>query len=177
MKSSDLKVDTTHKSISIAVLSPKSKPYYTKKQLSLGLLIIQNASVSLLTRLSRIPTKSSIATQSNIYSPAVAVFTAELIKVTLSLIMLTLEKLEKGKGKKEGNSINLMKFGKTAKRAVWDLGVNQKTEILKLAIPAALYACQNTLLVSFGFNFLRMYRASCVANDTLILFSTQLSQI
>lgn len=153
MKTTDLKVDTTHQVASISVRSSLHKRYYTKKQLSLGLLIIQNASVSLLTRLSRIPTKTSLATSSHIYSPAVAVFTAELIKVTLSLIMLTLEKLEKGKGKKEGNSISPMKFIKTAKRAVWDLGVNQKKEILKLSVPAVLYSIQNTLLVSIEFNF------------------------
>lgn len=76
------------------------------------------------------------------YIPAVAVFSAEVLKLAVSLSMLVREKRrEQFKGNKEPRV-------KIATRALRNLLVEQRGEMLKLAIPAALYALQNTLLVS-----------------------------
>lgn len=58
--------------------------------------------------------------------------------------MLVREKRAIGKSK-DGRRKS---YGEEAKTAVWDLAVNQRQEVVKLAVPAALYAIQNTLLVS-----------------------------
>lgn len=107
--------------------------------MALTLLVLQNASVSLLTRLSRTPTTPG----AQVYIPAVAVFSAELIKLSVSLTMLVREKrvVGRSKGKRDG-------VYNTVRIALWDLAVNQRQEVVKLAVPAALYALQNTLLVS-----------------------------
>ncbi|KAK4054362.1 hypothetical protein OIO90_003595 [Microbotryomycetes sp. JL221] len=79
-----------------------------------------------------------------VYNPAVAVFTAELVKLSVSLTMLVQERRNldtQRYGKRKSTGIV-----KTVKRAVQDIVVNQKHEIVKLAVPAALYATQNTLL-------------------------------
>lgn len=98
--------------------------------------------MSLLTRLSRIPSSPGAV----VYIPAVAVFTAELIKLSVSLTMLVRERRRAARNK--GN-LRISPFGH-AKAALWDLAVNQRGEVVKLAVPAALYALQNTLLVRLG---------------------------
>lgn len=115
-----------------------AEPLVSRRTVALTLLVLQNASVSLLTRLSRTPKPGKA-----VYIPAVAVFTAELVKLSVSLTMLVREKRSVGrsKGKRDG-------VLKTVRIALWDLAVNQRQEIFKLAVPAALYALQNTLLVS-----------------------------
>lgn len=120
----------------------------SRRTVALALLVVQNASVSLLTRVSRTPTRGEI------YIPAVAVFSAELVKLSVSLTMLVREKRSVGrsKGKRDG-------VVKTTRIALWDLLFNQQQEIVKLAIPAALYALQNTLLVSSL--FCSTARAAC----------------
>lgn len=110
----------------------------SKRTTALFLLILQNASVSLLTRLSRTPGAGTA-----IYAPSVAVFVAELMKLMASLTMLARERQAAGKEKEGRTSL----VGH-ARRAVVDLLTNQRGEIIKLAVPAALYAVQNTLLVS-----------------------------
>jgi len=109
----------------------------SKRTIALVLLCLQNASVSLLTRLSR--TSSG---PGPLYQPAVAVFTAELVKAAVSLSMLARQRQRQAEGK--GRRTGYLAHARTAVR---DLAVNQKTEMLKLAVPAALYALQNTLLV------------------------------
>lgn len=73
---------------------------------------------------------------------------AEVIKFILSLTMLSLEKRRrlkfKGKLKENEKETSLWTV---AKRAVEDLRY-QKGEMMKLSVPACLYAVQNTLLVS-----------------------------
>ncbi|GJN91315.1 hypothetical protein Rhopal_004335-T1 [Rhodotorula paludigena] len=110
------------------------KPLVSQRTLALTLLVLQNASVSLLTRLSR-------TSSGTLYHPAVAVFTAEIVKASLSLFMLARQRTHAaaGKGGKAG-------YWTQAGRALSDLMQNQKSEQVKLAIPAALYALQNTLL-------------------------------
>ena len=122
---------------------PPPRRIVSQKTLALTLLVFQNASVSLLTRLSRTPSSHSQADKT-IYIASVAVFAAEVIKFVLSLVMLTLEKRRKGKGKKEG----AVPFWTVAWSAVGDLR-HQKGEMMKLSVPACLYAVQNTLLVSW----------------------------
>ncbi|ORY89704.1 nucleotide-sugar transporter-domain-containing protein [Leucosporidium creatinivorum] len=113
-----------------------AEPLVSRRTVALTLLVLQNASVSLLTRLSRTPRPGKA-----VYIPAVAVFTAELVKLSVSLTMLVREKrsIGRSKGKRDG-------VLKTVRIALWDLAVNQRQEIVKLAVPAALYALQNTLL-------------------------------
>lgn len=108
--------------------------------MALTMLVVQNASVSLLTRLSRTQRRPG----QRVYIPAVAVFSAELLKLAVSMSMLVRERrrIASAKGKKSKNVVQTMKL------AVWDLALNQRQEIIKLAVPAALYAIQNTLLVS-----------------------------
>ncbi|GAA5842871.1 hypothetical protein JCM11251_005833 [Rhodosporidiobolus azoricus] len=116
----------------------------SRRTIALVLLVVQNASVSLLTRLSRTTTSS---TSSTLYNPAVAVFTAELVKFAVSLSMLARQRtiLLKGKEEKKGRGGGGGLLGQ-AVAALNDLRRNQKQECFKLAIPAALYALQNTLL-------------------------------
>lgn len=110
------------------------------RSIALALLVVQNASVSILTRLSRTPSSPG----ASVYIPAVAVFTAELLKLGVSMTMLVRERrritITKGHHQPDG-------IVKTVKKVVWDLAVNQRGEMLRLAVPAALYATQNTLLV------------------------------
>ena len=102
------------------------------------MLVLQNASVSLLTRLSRTP-----APGQPIYAPSVAVFTAEVMKFAVSLAMLVRERRGLAtKGSRRESVVG------GALGALDDLFTNQRPEIVKLAVPAALYALQNTLLVS-----------------------------
>ncbi|BGP40993.1 hypothetical protein JCM10450v2_005002 [Rhodotorula kratochvilovae] len=115
--------------------SPSLPELVSKRTIALVLLCVQNASVSLLTRLSR-------TSSGPLYEPAVAVFTAELLKAAVSLCMLARQRQLAMSGK-EGQAGYLWH----ARRAVGDLFGTQKLEMLKLAIPAALYALQNTLLL------------------------------
>ncbi|GAA5905439.1 hypothetical protein JCM8208_004279 [Rhodotorula glutinis] len=117
----------------------------SKRTVALVLLCLQNASVSLLTRLSRTSTRAG----SPLYEPAVAVFTAECIKCTVSLAMLARQRqaaerrVKGGKGEGSGRERGIVEH---AGGAVRDLVRDQKAEMVKLAVPAALYALQNTLL-------------------------------
>ncbi|KAI5480162.1 UDP-galactose transporter [Pseudohyphozyma bogoriensis] len=97
----------------------------------------RNASVSLLTRLSRTPRPGN-----RVYNPSVAVFVAEILKLSVSFTMLVREKAAKDANKKGGRVNHFA----SAKRALWDLAMNQRAEVIKLSVPAALYATQNTLL-------------------------------
>lgn len=106
------------------------------------MLVLQNASVSLLTRLSRTP-----AAGQAIYAPSVAVFTAEVLKFAVSLAMLARERershrRSRRKGSK-GEGLVASAVG-----ALRELFAEQRGEVVKLAVPAGLYALQNTLLVS-----------------------------
>lgn len=101
------------------------------KSYSLVLLVLQNASVSLLTHHSRLPTAAGL------YNTSSAVFMAEILKFLISLVML----LREGPRRKGGLLGNLTKV-----RGALG-GAAQRGEVLKLAVPAALYATQNTLLV------------------------------
>lgn len=112
------------------------------KYTSLLLLILQNASVSMLTRLSRTPSTSTSSSHSILYNPSAAVFVAEIIKFIVSLSMLVRDERRSRAREKEGKNVVLL-----AKNAVMDLITNQRREVFKLTIPAALYAAQNTLLV------------------------------
>ncbi|GAA5853291.1 hypothetical protein JCM9279_003347 [Rhodotorula babjevae] len=128
-----------------AVQLPPSPPdRISKRTVALVLLCLQNASVSLLTRLSRTSTRPHGAP---LYEPAVAVFTAECIKCAVSLSMLARQRQQaaetskgEGKGRREEGLVA------HAVGAVRDLVAHQKAEMVKLAVPAALYALQNTLL-------------------------------
>ncbi|SCZ89878.1 BZ3501_MvSof-1269-A2-R1_Chr9g10377 [Microbotryum saponariae] len=116
-------------------------PSLNRKTVVLALLVLQNASVSLLTRMSRTPSRPGAI----VYVPAVAVFTAELFKLSVSLTMLVRDR--RHKAKVQGN----VKVAKAAAHtlilaALSDLFRRQRPEILKLSVPAALYALQNTLL-------------------------------
>ena len=117
-----------------------------KGQTALLLLVLQNASVSLLTRSSRTPKAGT-----PIYLPGVAVFVAEVLKGSVSLAMLVREKRAEERSK-EGRA----GIGKLIQRALRELGTRQRTEVFKLAIPAALYAVQNTLLVSISHFMIRL---------------------
>ncbi|GAA5918044.1 hypothetical protein JCM6882_008152 [Rhodosporidiobolus microsporus] len=121
-----------------AQYAPSRAP--SKRTIALVLLVLQNSSVSTMTSLSR-TSSSSIA----LYNPAVAVFTAELVKASVSLAMLARQRsqLARGKGKDGRRGGGLL--GQAA-AALGDLRRNQKRECVKLAVPAALYALQNTLL-------------------------------
>ncbi|KAJ8293344.1 UDP-galactose translocator [Rhodotorula toruloides] len=112
-----------------------SSPLIPRKTLALVLLCVQNASVSILTRQSRTTSSRSL------YNPSVAVFTAELIKAALSISMLAVERRKVSRAK-AGSGGYLWHAG----AAVQDLARNQRTEVVKLAVPAMLYALQNTLL-------------------------------
>lgn len=57
--------------------------------------------------------------------------------------------LARGKGNDKDGGKTSLSLVRHAKRAVWDLVTNQREEVAKLVIPSALYALQNTLLVSF----------------------------
>ncbi|BGP25457.1 UDP-galactose transporter [Rhodotorula toruloides] len=110
-------------------------PLIPRRTLALVLLCVQNASVSILTRQSRTTSSQSL------YNPSVAVFTAELIKAALSISMLAIERMNVAKAK-EGRGGYLRHAG----AAIQDLARNQRIEVVKLAVPAMLYALQNTLL-------------------------------
>ncbi|GAA5925278.1 hypothetical protein JCM1841_001919 [Sporobolomyces salmonicolor] len=114
-----------------------SSPAVSRRTIALALLTAQNSAVALTTRYSRSPADSSVA----VYCPAVAVFSAEIIKASISLSMLVWERRRVAKGK-EGKGGVLSQ----ASRALAGLFAHQKLEMLKLAVPAALYALQNTLL-------------------------------
>ncbi|GAA6056080.1 hypothetical protein JCM3770_001958 [Rhodotorula araucariae] len=113
---------------------PRSPERVSKRTIALVLLCVQNASVSLLTRLSR-------TTSGPLYEPAAAVFTAELLKALVSLCMLARQRKVAAAGKERRQG-----YIWHARHAVGDLMGHQKLEQLKLAVPAALYALQNTLL-------------------------------
>lgn len=125
--------------------APK-QPRISRKTIALTTLVLQNASVSLLTRLSR---TSSSSPDGVLYNPAVAVFTAELVKLSISLTMLASQRVSlvnRAGGKGKGTGKKRVGVVDQAWAALSDLARNQKGECLKLAIPAALYASQNTLL-------------------------------
>ncbi|GAA5992276.1 hypothetical protein JCM10908_000402 [Rhodotorula pacifica] len=107
----------------------------SRRTLALVLLCIQNASVSILTRLSR------TARGPVLYNPAAAVFTAEIVKSSLSLAVLARQRHRNVRGKGKPSNV-VMQAG----AAVSDLMRNQRREQLHLAVPAALYSLQNTLL-------------------------------
>lgn len=113
----------------------------SRRTLALVLLCIQNASVSILTRLSR------TARAPVLYNPAAAVFTAEIVKASLSLAVLAWQRhtIVQRKGKPSSLVVQ-------AGAAISDLLRNQRRAQLHLAVPAALYALQNTLLVRFPFS-------------------------
>ncbi|GAA5980836.1 hypothetical protein JCM11641_004737 [Rhodosporidiobolus odoratus] len=118
---------------------PRTDPVSSSRTSSLSpravaliLLVVQNASVSLLTRLSR-----SQDSGRDLYNPAVAVFTAELLKALISLAMAAKSTSQRGDDR---GSFAL------AWSALSDLGCRQKIECAKLAFPAALYGLQNTML-------------------------------
>ncbi|BGP17135.1 hypothetical protein JCM10213_005243 [Rhodosporidiobolus nylandii] len=115
--------------------SPRPSSLFSPRTIALALLVVQNASVSILTRLSRTSASGVL------YNPAAAVFTTELVKFALSLSALARQRsrLAGGKGRTSGILGH-------AVAAVGDLARNQKGECVKLAVPAALYALQNTLL-------------------------------
>lgn len=110
----------------------------SRRTLALVLLCIQNASVSILTRLSR------TAPAPVLYNPAAAVFTAEIVKASLSLAVLAWQRHTNVRQRGKPSSIIVQ-----AGAAVSDLLRNQRSAQLHLAVPAALYALQNTLLVRF----------------------------
>ncbi|SCV69930.1 BQ2448_1324 [Microbotryum intermedium] len=116
-------------------------PSLNRKTVVLALLVLQNASVSLLTRMSRTPSRPG----ASVYVPAVAVFTAELVKLSVSLTMLVRDRRQKAMAK-----LNVKVATAAAHTlilaALSDLFRHQRPEILKLSVPAALYALQNTLL-------------------------------
>lgn len=125
---------------SLAARSPPDR--VSKRTIALVLLCVQNASVSLLTRLSRTSTRPH---GTPLYEPAVAVFTAECIKAAVSLSMLARQRQAAARTKGEGKRGKGL--GAHAVGALRDLVAHQKAEMVKLAVPAALYALQNTLLV------------------------------
>jgi len=134
-------LDTAVANASYSSAEPATaEPLVSRRTVALTLLVLQNASVSLLTRLSRTPRPGQA-----VYIPAVAVFTAELVKLSVSLTMLVREKRSVGRSKEKRDGVL-----KTVRIALWDLAVNQRPEIIKLAVPAALYALQNTLLASYS---------------------------
>ncbi|KAM0754733.1 nucleotide-sugar transporter [Meredithblackwellia eburnea MCA 4105] len=120
-------------------VEPEPEPWVSRKTIALVALVVQNASVSLLTRLSRVPQPGM-----HLYNPSTAVFVAELLKVSVSFTMLVRERSNKGRSKKDGKRKTSYLW--EARMAVWDLFVNQRKDIIKLCVPAALYALQNTLL-------------------------------
>lgn len=110
----------------------------SRRTLALVLLCVQNASVSILTRLSR------TARAPVLYNPAAAVFTAELVKAALSLAVLAAQRHRDVRATGGEPSSLVTQAG----AAIADLMRNQRREQLHLAVPAALYALQNTLLAS-----------------------------
>ncbi|KAG0665194.1 hypothetical protein C6P46_000292 [Rhodotorula mucilaginosa] len=76
-----------------------------------------------------------------LYNPAAAVFTAEIVKASLSLAVLAWQRhtIVQRKGKPSSLVVQ-------AGAAISDLLRNQRRAQLHLAVPAALYALQNTLL-------------------------------
>ncbi|KAM0789570.1 hypothetical protein ACM66B_000380 [Microbotryomycetes sp. NB124-2] len=128
-----------------ATTSKTEQRLLSVRTFALTALTLQNASVSLLTRMSRLPKHPG----SPVYNPAVAVFTAELVKLSVSMTMLVRERTRQqntARHKKDKNAKRHTGTVATIKHAVWDLAIRQKHEVLKLAVPAALYATQNTLL-------------------------------
>lgn len=125
------------KSLRVETAPASSRFRWSRKRTALLLLVLQNASVSILTRSSR-----TVKAGTPIYLPGVAVVVSEIVKGAISLTMLVREKqaLERSKDGRGG-------VGRLVQRAVRELVTRQRTEIFKLAIPAALYAIQNTLLV------------------------------
>ncbi|GAA6024104.1 hypothetical protein JCM10207_003166 [Rhodosporidiobolus poonsookiae] len=109
-------------------------PLVSRRTLALSLLVVQNASVALLTRWSRLPS-SSTSSSSALYNPAAAVFTAELLKAAVSLFCLAAQRSAKTR----------RGVVREARDAVGELK-GQRGECARLAVPAGLYALQNTLL-------------------------------
>lgn len=87
----------SEKKLHVETTTPASSRL-SRKRVALLLLVLQNSSVSLLTRSSRKP-----AVGTPIYSPGVAVFVAELLKCGISLTMLVREKRAEARSK-EGNA-------------------------------------------------------------------------
>jgi len=132
-----------------ATVRAPSDPSNRRTQ-ALVLLTLQNASVSLLTR-------SSLANAD--YSPSVAVLSTEILKATISLFMLAREGQlsSKGKGKSFGGHVQeslreLFVTGEGSGEGIWGA-------MLQMAVPAALYSLQNTLLVSCPLPLLKPFRA------------------
>lgn len=115
----------------------------SRKTTALVLLTVQNASVSLLTRQSRRRARGVA-----MYSPAVAVFVAEVMKAAVSITMLALEKrriAQTGSHKKDGRPARRKRLWEFAWQGVVDTA-SDRTDVMRLCVPAALYAVQNVLL-------------------------------
>ncbi|BGP56084.1 hypothetical protein JCM8202_005234 [Rhodotorula sphaerocarpa] len=129
--------------------SPPKLALFSRRSLALALLCFQNASVAILTRLSRTsaaPTSAApraTAASSGLYNPAAAVFTAELVKAGLSLAVLAVQNHRRAVA---SDPVPRSSVPGQARAALADLFRNQRREQLHLAVPAGLYALQNTLL-------------------------------
>lgn len=101
---------------------------------SLGLLVLQNASIVLLIRQSRLQTTDE--PNSRLYSSSVAVAATEFIKLLFSFFAVVWERHTAGKERRSWSR----SLGE-ARTACFGDGA----EMLKMAVPGALYALLNNL--------------------------------
>ncbi|CAG8448455.1 6652_t:CDS:2 [Ambispora gerdemannii] len=97
----------------------------TTAQLSLLVLVIQNSTLVLMMRCSRVRKSPD-----QMYIASTAVFLAEILKIIACLIVLLIQKR------------TLKRFINVIQKDIFE----QPTEIIKMIIPSALYALQNNLL-------------------------------
>ncbi|GAA97475.1 hypothetical protein E5Q_04154 [Mixia osmundae IAM 14324] len=102
---------------------------------AVSLLVLQNAAISTLTRLSRVKAKQP-------YTPSVAVLSAEVIKACLSFAMVTRERYHLARGRAD-KPITLLGAAQAVSLNLWR---NEMPELLKMAVPSLLYVAQNQLL-------------------------------
>lgn len=91
-------------------------------------LVVQNASIPLLTRLSRSPSSSSVG----IYNPAIAILMTEIVKAAVSLACHGVERRQRKRVREKVDR-------------GWQAWVRESG---KMVVPAGLYSVQNRLLVS-----------------------------
>lgn len=99
--------------------------YANTKLVALGILVLQNCSLILLLRYSRI--EGDISTR---YTSSTAVLTSEFLKFLLSLIFVYYENFRRNISISQSN---------------YDIFIASRIEILKISIPAGLYVVQNNL--------------------------------
>ncbi|CAG8438789.1 8729_t:CDS:2 [Ambispora leptoticha] len=124
-KGGALPISNSHKPAKCVSPIDSRRVPLTTAQLSLLVLVIQNSTLVLMMRRSRVHKSPE-----QVYIASTAVFLAEILKIIACLIVLYIQKR------------TLKRFINVIQKEIF----GQPTEIIKMIIPSALYALQNNLL-------------------------------